>query len=97
MKGPDGEAIRGMHKVLEKMNEGVIEYQKMEDKKNAPVPQFYEWYTDLKTLVETNINREDVILAKLLKKLEQYGKVSLVFQDFLVYLFFRINQNYIYN
>ena len=75
LKGPDGETIRGLHKVLQKMNQGVIEYQKLEDKKNAPVPQFYEWYMELKALVETNTNREDAILSKLLKKLEPYGKV----------------------
>ena len=58
------------------MNQGVIDYQKLEDEKNVPVPQFYEWYTDLKNLVETNINREDAILSNLLEKLEPYGKVS---------------------
>jgi hypothetical protein len=79
LKSPDKKAIRGLHKVLQKMNQGVIEYQKLEDKKNAPVPQFCDWYLDLKNLVETHTNREDVILTKLLKKLEPYGKVKINF------------------
>jgi len=84
LKGPDGETIRGLHKVLYKMNQGVIEYQKLEDKKNAPVPQFYEWYLDLKALIETTTNRDDVILTKLLKKLEPYGKVSFPYYGVLI-------------
>ncbi len=64
------------------MNQGVIEYQKLEDKKNAPVPQFYEWFLELKALVETNTNREDVILSKLLKKIEPYGKVRFLLFEF---------------
>ena len=70
---------RGIHKMLEKMNESVIEHQKSTDLKNSPEPKYYQWYSDLETLIVTFYSRDDCILGKLLDKLAIYGKVKMIF------------------
>ena len=57
------------------MNESVLEHQRLEDSKNAPQPKYCQWYSDLITLVESNINRDDTVISELLKKLSEFGKV----------------------
>ena len=57
------------------MNESVLEYQRLEDSKNVPQPKYYQWYSDLKSLVDSNINRDDIVISELLKRLSAYGKV----------------------
>lgn len=74
---------RGLHKMLKKMNQSVVDYQKNEDLKNSPEPKYYQWYSDLEYLVESNYSREDVVLGKILEKLSAYGKVFNLFGSFL--------------
>ena len=71
---------RGIHKMLSKMNQCVIDFQKIEDLKNTPEPKYYQWYSDLEVLSLAFYTRDDCILGKLLDKLAVYGKVKFKMQ-----------------
>jgi hypothetical protein len=73
---------RGIPKMLSKMNQSVIDFQKSEDLKYSPEPKYYQWYSDLEFLIVSFFSRDDCVLSKLLDKLAVYGKVSLIYRDY---------------
>ncbi|CAF0738111.1 unnamed protein product [Brachionus calyciflorus] len=78
----------GLHNMLNRMNRSVIDYYKYEDMKVTPDPKYYEWFTELESLIENYYNRNDFILGKLLDKLAIYGKLNSKKQNELA--FFRV-------
>ena len=67
---------RGLHNMLKKMNRSVIEQQRAEDLKNSPGLKFYQWYVDIKNIVDTYYNNSDCVLYTLIERLSFYGKLN---------------------
>ena len=67
---------RGLHNMLKKMNRSVIEQQREEDLKNSPGLKFYQWYVDIKNIIDTYYSTSDCVLGTLIERLSFYGKLN---------------------
>ncbi len=59
------------------MNKSYIKHEKSLEQKDTPEPKFYQWYLELEDVIESNYNKDDIILSQILERLSAYGKVIL--------------------
>lgn len=67
---------RGLHNMLKRMNRSVIEHQRAEDLKNSPGLKYYQWYVDIKNIIDTYYSTSDCVLSTLIERLSFYGKLN---------------------
>ena len=67
---------RGLHNMLKRMNDTVVAEQQAEDLKNSPGPKFYQWFLDIKNIIETYYNVNNWVLGTLVERLSFYGKLT---------------------
>lgn len=67
---------RGLHNMLKRMNTSVIAQQRAEDLKNSPGPKFYQWFLDIKSIIDTYYAPSNWILGTLIERLSVYGKLT---------------------
>lgn len=67
---------RGLHNMLKRMNQSVIANQQAEDLKISPGPKFYQWFLDIKNIIDTYYSTDDCVLGSLIERLSVYGKLT---------------------
>ena len=65
---------RGIHNILDRMNDSYREHVRAENSKKAPTSDFFQWYLDLKFIVDTYYYNDSVLL-RLLYRISDYAKV----------------------
>ena len=81
---------RGLHKMIERMNEGISRFERDENVKTsmlASETKYYKWYLDIENLIDSHFNRDDCMLSRLMDRLANFGRVCRLFlQTQLTYL-----------